>query len=204
MDSGFLSSSTPTPEAPPEVPKVPEQVLESAPVAASVPAPETIPVAPVEQMSQASVAVPSTVEQVVSEPSPESATVQEQVPVVVAAAQSTDQQLVAAPVAPTIATPPDKVAEDVQKILESGLDEALAPMPEDAKQRFMQKGKEIGALIADMVRQYKVEVKRVFTLLKDWLTSIPGVNRFFLEQEAKIKTDSILELERVRHEAVPA
>ena len=55
-----------------------------------------------------------------------------------------------------------------------------------------------------MVRQYKVEVKRVLTMLKDWLTSIPGVNRFFLEQEAKIKTDRILELEHKRHEAAPA
>jgi hypothetical protein len=77
-------------------------------------------------------------------------------------------------------------------------------MPEDAKQRFWQKGKEIGALVADMVRHYKVEVKRVLHLLKEWLISIPGVNRFFLEQEAKIKTDRILDLERQRHEGAPA
>lgn len=193
MDSGFLSSTSPTPEAP----KAPELAVTPAPEVAPVPMP--VP----EQVVQVPVITPS-VEQTVGEPALESVATQERTPVVVAPSQPTDQQLAATPVAPTIATPPDKVAEDVQKILTSGLEEALAPMPEEAKQRFLQKGKEIGAIIADMVRQYKVEVKRVFTLLKEWLTTIPGVNRFFLEQEAKIKTDSILELERVRHEAVPA
>jgi len=28
----------------------------------------------------------------------------------------------------------------------------------------------------------------------DWLKILPGVNKFFLEQEAKIKTDKILAL----------
>jgi hypothetical protein len=114
-----------------------------------------------------------------------------------------DTQLAAVPVAPTIAVAPDQVVVDVQKILEDGLEEAIVTMPEEAKQRFLQKGKEIGTIVADMVRRYKVEVKRVLHLLKDWLTTIPGVNRFFLEKEAKIKTDRILELERVRHAAAP-
>jgi hypothetical protein len=35
-------------------------------------------------------------------------------------------------------------------------------------------------------------VKKILALIRDWLKLIPGVNRFFLEQEAKIKTDKIL------------
>lgn len=181
MDSGFLSST--------EAPKGPEQ----PPIAQEV-VPETPPIG-----------VPAPV--VEQQPSPEvrieSATVYAP-PVDITAHQPAEIQSTAAPVAPAIAVAPDKIADDVQKILEDGLEEAIVTMPEEAKQRFLQKGKEIGTILADMVRRYKVEVKRVLSLLKEWLTTIPGINRFFLEKEAKIKTDRILELERIQHEAAPA
>lgn len=180
MDSGFLSSST-------ETPKVPEQ----APVNT---APELVP-----QTSQ-----PVVEAQPFNEAKLESEAVQTQPAVQVVAQEPAQNQAVAAPAPAVIAVPPDKVAEDVQKILEDGLEEAIVTMPEDAKQRFLQKGKEIGTIVSDMVRHYKVEVKRVLSMLKEWLTAIPGINKFFLEKEAKIKTDRILELERVQHEAAPA
>ncbi|MBP9762969.1 hypothetical protein KBD34_05145 [Patescibacteria group bacterium] len=181
MDSGFLSGTTP-----PEAPKAPEVV--------PAPSPEFTPSPP-----------PLSQEALPQEPQLEAEAVQvAPAPVDITAHEPADDQLAATPAAPAIAIPPDKVAEDVDTILKDGLEEAVAAMPEDAKQRFWQKGKEIGALVADMVRHYKVEVKRVLHLLKEWLISIPGVNRFFLEQEAKIKTDRILDLERLRHEVAPA
>ncbi len=180
MDSGFLSSSeAPKPVEQPQVEVVPELAPQVA-------------LSPVEQPH-------------FNEAKLESEAVQVQAPAVVVAAEPvTDAQLAATPAPPAIVAPVDEVVSKVQQILEEGLDEAIVAMPEAAKLRFLQKGKEIGTIVADMVRRYKVEVKRVFTLLKDWLTTIPGVSRFFLEKEAKIKTDRILELERVRHEAVPA
>jgi hypothetical protein len=178
MDSGFLSGSTPS-EAPKAPVPSPELTLSAPPVAVEVLSQE--PQLEAEAVQVASASAPA-----------------------ITAHELVDEQLAATPVAPAIATPPDKVAEDVDSILKEGLEEAVAAMPEDAKQRFWQKGKEIGALVADMVRHYKVEVKRVLHLLKEWLISIPGVNRFFLEQEAKIKTDRILDLERQRHEGAPA
>ena len=181
MDSGFLSS-TEAPKIPEQAPVLPEIVPEALPV--------VTPAAVVEQPPSPEVRV-------------ESATAHA-VPVDITAHQPVEAQPAAAPVAPAIAVAPDKIADDVQKILEEGLEEAIVTMPEEAKQRFLQKGKEIGTIVADMVRRYKVEVKRVLSLLKEWLTTIPGVNRFFLEKEAKIKTDRILELERVQHEAAPA
>lgn len=180
MDSGFLSSST-------ETPKVPEQ----APVNT---APELVP-----QTNQ-----PVVEAQPFNEAKLESEAVQTQSAVQVVAQEPAQNQAAAVPAPAVIAVPPDKIAEDVQKILEDGLEEAIVTMPEDAKQRFLQKGKEIGTIVSDMVRHYKVEVKRVLSMLKEWLTAIPGINKFFLEKEAKIKTDRILELERVQHEAAPA
>jgi hypothetical protein len=75
--------------------------------------------------------------------------------------------------------------------------------PED-RERFRAKGEEVAGEISVMVRDFKVEAKRVILLIRDWLLTIPGVNKFFLEQEAKIKTDRILELERERRDAPAA
>jgi hypothetical protein len=42
----------------------------------------------------------------------------------------------------------------------------------------------------------KFKVKAIVDLIKKWLAIIPGVNKFFLEQEAKIKTDQIIALKQ--------
>ena len=57
-----------------------------------------------------------------------------------------------------------------------------------------EKGEETANEISAMIRNFKVKVGKVLKLIRDWLHTIPGVNRFFLEQEAKIKTDNILEM----------
>lgn len=94
----------------------------------------------------------------------------------------------------------DEVFKAVEKILEDGLGDYYNQLPEPAKVRFQQKGEQVAGEIAMMVRGLKVKVKQVILLIRDWLLTIPGVNKFFLEQEAKIKTDRILELERERRE----
>lgn len=180
-DSGFL----------PEVPSSDAPVSQETPTYLQ---PDETPSAPM-----------VAIEQTAHEAARESEAVQTaQVVVAASIPEPIQAEPVTAPVAEPVAVPQDEVAVDVQKIMEDGLEEALAAMPDDAKQRFLQKGKEIGILIADMVRQYKVEVKQVLRLLKEWLTTIPGVNKFFLEQDAKIKTDRILELEETRHVALAA
>lgn len=94
----------------------------------------------------------------------------------------------------------DPVVMEVEKILEDGLGDFVETMPEDARQRFLVKGKEVSIQIADMVRKFKVELRRTISLIRDWLMTIPGANRYFLEQEAKIKTDRIISLARQRKE----
>ncbi len=99
-----------------------------------------------------------------------------------------------------VAAPLVKDAEtvEVEKIMEEGLGALYATLPEDAKPKFKQKGEEAATEIAGMVRTLTLTVKRVLQLLRDWLLTIPNVNRFFLEQEAKIKTDTIVELVETR------
>ena len=97
----------------------------------------------------------------------------------------------------------DEVTIAVEKILEEDLGTYFKTMPQDAQERFHKKGEEIAYQIADMVRTFKVKVRKVLTLIHDWLMTIPGVNKFFLEQEAKIKTDRILGLQESRREEPP-
>ncbi len=99
----------------------------------------------------------------------------------------------AAPQAPT-----DEVTEEIEKIMEEGLGEFFTTMPPEAKVKFKKKGEEVARELSEMVRGFKVKFKRALQLIRDWLLTIPGVNRFFLEQEAKIKVDLIIELAEER------
>jgi len=94
---------------------------------------------------------------------------------------------------------PRKIAKDptmlkVEKIMEEGLREAYDKMPPIAQQEFKIKGEEVAEKINQLLKKTHVQVKKIFALIFEWLKIIPGVNYFFLEQEAKIKTDKILAL----------
>lgn len=108
--------------------------------------------------------------------------------------------------APTAtSTPPAVVVKDeemmsVEKILERDLGPLYASLPDAAKPKFKQKGEEVSKEIAGMVRSLQVQAKRVLQLIRDWLLTIPNVNKFFLEQEAKIKTDEIISFIEARKE----
>ena len=45
-----------------------------------------------------------------------------------------------------------------------------------------------------MIETGKAVGRKILKLIRSWLKLIPGVNKFFLEQEAKIKTDKIVDL----------
>lgn len=91
----------------------------------------------------------------------------------------------------------DEVTIEVEKILEYGLGDYIPDMPEEARERFLKKGGEVAAQLSVMVRTLNVQVSLVVGLIKEWLLTIPGVNRYYIEQEAKIKTDQIVELANV-------
>lgn len=108
---------------------------------------------------------------------------------------STSRSTGQAGISPT-SVPKDEVMIRLEQILEEGLGDYVAAMPEEARVRFLYKGQETAGQISIMVRAFKVKAKKVVALIHDWLLTIPGVNKFFLEQEAKIKTDRILDFER--------
>lgn len=92
--------------------------------------------------------------------------------------------------------PPTKndMTAKIEKIMESGLDNAYARLSPIAKQEFKIKGEITAEKITDLLRATRVKAKKILRLIMEWLKILPGINKFFLEQEAKIKTDRIIEL----------
>lgn len=95
------------------------------------------------------------------------------------------------PAAPS-APPKDEVLTQVEKILEEDLENIYFNLPAETRQKFHDKGEETAGKIRMILGQAGIQVKKILNLIRDWLKIIPGVNKFFLEQEAKIKTDKIL------------
>ncbi len=80
----------------------------------------------------------------------------------------------------------------IESVLEKGLDDIYLAMPAENREKFKQEGEKTVAEINNLLERGKATVKKIVNLIKKWLVSIPGVNRFFIEQEAKIKTDEII------------
>ena len=85
----------------------------------------------------------------------------------------------------------DRLEEEIEDILEEDLKEIYLSMPPDKRIEFKRKGEETRSKIRVLLKSAKVNAKKIFQLIRSWLKIIPGVNRYFLEQEAKIKTDKI-------------
>lgn len=90
----------------------------------------------------------------------------------------------------------DVLTVEVEKVMEEGLKEAFQELNPIQRQEFKIKGEETALQIRVLMKAAHVKVKQIFRLIVEWLKMLPGVNRFFLEQEAKIKTDKIMELKR--------
>lgn len=94
----------------------------------------------------------------------------------------------------------DPTVVKIEKILESGLGDQYVKLSPIAKQEFKIKGEETAIKIKELLQDTHIKVKKILLLIIEWLKILPGVNKFFLEQEAKIKTDNLVELHKIQKE----
>jgi len=95
------------------------------------------------------------------------------------------------------ATPQYKEREKkIEKILEEDIGDLYLKMPPEKQQEFKIEGENASRAINVILSSAKVKANKIIQIIKKWLSLIPGVNKFFLEQEVKIKTDKILNLNR--------
>ena len=88
----------------------------------------------------------------------------------------------------------DELTQSVEEILQEDLEDLYKNLPENKKQEFKEEGEKAASIIKQMIEKGKVHGRKVISLIKKWLQIIPGVNKFFLEQESKIKADKIVEM----------
>lgn len=90
--------------------------------------------------------------------------------------------------------------QEVEKILESGLESIFLKLPPAKKREFKIQGEQAADQITRLLNSTTIKIfefsKKVFKLIFSWLKIIPGVNKFFIEQEAKIKADQLLALKQ--------
>jgi hypothetical protein len=87
-----------------------------------------------------------------------------------------------------------KRQKEIEDIMSQDLRDMYLQMTPDKQQEFRVKGEETAQEINNLLERAKFEVGKIIELLKRWLFIIPGVNKFFIEQEAKIKADEITRL----------
>jgi len=91
-------------------------------------------------------------------------------------------------------TPAEKEYKAVEGILEENLQQLYLDMPVEDRQRFKNAGEATADKIIALVRENgKNIVWKIIRLIADWLSMIPNIKKFYIEQEAKIKADKILE-----------
>jgi len=96
--------------------------------------------------------------------------------------------------APAMAMPiiKDENYVRVENILADGLFPLYQSMSLADQAVFKLKGEETTREIQELLAKPKVSVGKIIDLIRDWLKLIPGVNRFFIEQESKIKADRLV------------
>jgi outer membrane biosynthesis protein TonB len=131
------------------------------------------------------------VEKKESEPQPERGPGREQADTKQAAQAESAPPQAPAPAAPA-APAKDAYHMRIERVLEDNLVDVYLSMPPEVRARFRTEGEALALRLRVMVEQAKVKAKEVLRLILRWLKIIPGINHYFLEQEAKIKTDKIV------------
>lgn len=82
----------------------------------------------------------------------------------------------------------------VENILSQNMENVFLSMDAQSQIAFKQKGEETAKKIVVLLQSGKAKIKKVIDLILAWLRVIPRVNKHFLQQEAKIKADEIMNL----------
>lgn len=82
----------------------------------------------------------------------------------------------------------------IESILSKNMEEIYLSMTPIKQQEFKITGEQTAREINGLLEKTKVQVKKVIDLIKKWLSVIPNINKFFLEQESKIKADDVMKL----------
>jgi len=84
----------------------------------------------------------------------------------------------------------------IENILSENIAALYRQLSAEKQQAFRKRGEEVALKIKGTLRQTRVRAHELLQLIKEWLKMLPGISYYFLEQEAKIKTDKVLQMKR--------
>ncbi len=84
--------------------------------------------------------------------------------------------------------------KEIEEVMSKDIDKYYMKMDKPTQMEFKRVGEETAKKINQILLEGKVKAKKIIDLIRAWLTMIPGINKFFIEQETKIKTDEIMKL----------
>ncbi|OGG87590.1 hypothetical protein A3B87_00530 [Candidatus Kuenenbacteria bacterium RIFCSPHIGHO2_02_FULL_39_13] len=87
-----------------------------------------------------------------------------------------------------------KQLKEIELVLQEDLETIYFKMDEAQRRMFREEGERVAREIEAIIHTGRAIAVKVLEIIKRWLKLIPGVNKFFLEQEAKIKTDKIIKI----------
>lgn len=80
----------------------------------------------------------------------------------------------------------------VENILAAEMENVFLSLDIASQAKFKAKGEQVAIEITNLLQKTKVNINKIISLIVDWLRLIPHVNKYYLEQEAKLKADAIL------------
>lgn len=101
-------------------------------------------------------------------------------------------QATTAPISPVAPLTPRQ--EAIDDILEDGLTDIYLSLSPEKQQELQKVGAQTVRQIDVLLDHVKSQWRKIMSLVRHFLSIIPGLNKFFLEQEVKIKTDRIIAL----------
>lgn len=91
--------------------------------------------------------------------------------------------------------PKDPIQLIIEKKLETGVAEAFSELEPLAQEAFKVEGENTGAAVRALLSAPKFDakqVKRIFDLVRKWLSLLPNTNPWWVEQWAKAKTGALV------------
>jgi hypothetical protein len=95
-------------------------------------------------------------------------------------------------IAPISAPAKSQLEKEIEDVLAEDLENLYWELPESERLVFKHKGEETASMIRLLLGEANIRVQEIFRLIVEWLKLMPGISQFFVEQEAKIKTDKLL------------
>lgn len=86
--------------------------------------------------------------------------------------------------------------KQIENFLARGLEDIYLGLSKEKQIEFRRAGEETAKKINKLLESTKVNLGKIVSLIRKWLAIIPGVNKYFLEQETKIKSDEIIKLKK--------